>query len=273
MAAEGTAIGQRMYEFAQLGGAFELFQRMLGGLYAYEQSLSQASEYVAMVMLVSAIEALSVPSAPWQGTAKVARFKDFVLHLAPETLDQVMTHRNFPAAFSHRRSPKMFLEDLSSRRSRPLHGGFLLRHNDQGFLGDLTQGPMRVALVSGLVHDCIANFLFAPMSMLTGQPTSSGSRPAPARPGTATPMGRPCTSPRASPACRPAAATSSKCRPDRRSIPHPARHTGTAPPRTTSWSTSPCMRTAATPTQPRTGDSTSPTRNTTPARTELHQSH
>jgi hypothetical protein len=170
MAAEGTAIGPRMYEFAQLGGDFELFQRMLGGLYAYEQSLSQASEYVAMVMLVSAIEALSVPNAPWEGKAKVPRFKDFVLHVAPETLDQVIAHRNFPDAFGNRRSPKKVLEDLYSRRSRPLHGGFLLRHDVQGFLGDLMQGPMRVALVSGLVRDCIANFLFAPMSMLTGQP-------------------------------------------------------------------------------------------------------
>ena len=91
-------------------------------------------------------------------------------------------------------------------------------------------------------------------------------------PGTATPVGRRCTSPRASPACRPAAPTSSKCGLDRRCIPHPGRNTGTAPPRTTSWSTSPCTRTAPTPRPPRTGDSTSPTRNTTPARTEPHQS-
>jgi quercetin dioxygenase-like cupin family protein len=52
----------------------------------------------------------------------------------------------------------------------------------------------------------------------------------------------------------------------------PGRNTGTVPPRMTSWSTSLCTRTATTPTPPRPGDSTSPTRNTTPARTELNQS-
>jgi hypothetical protein len=62
IAAEGTPLGPRIYEFAQLGGASELFRRTLGGLYAYEQSLSQASEYVATVMLVSAIEALTLPN-------------------------------------------------------------------------------------------------------------------------------------------------------------------------------------------------------------------
>jgi hypothetical protein len=169
MAADGTSLGPRIYEFAQLGGDAELFQRVMGGLYAYEQSLSQASEYVAIVMLVSAIEALSVPNTPWEGKRKVARFIDFVLTVAPETLDQVIAHRNFSDAFGNRRSQKKFLDEIYNRRSRPLHSGSL-QHHVQGFFGNLTEGPMRVALVSGLVRDCIANFLFAPVSMLTGHP-------------------------------------------------------------------------------------------------------
>jgi hypothetical protein len=169
IAAEGVALGPRIYEFAQLGGDVELFQRIMGGLYAYEQSLSQASEYVATVMLVSAIEALSIPNTRWQGKRKVARFINFVQLVAPETLDQVIAHRNFPDAFGSRRSQTKFLNEIYDRRSRPLHTGFL-QHNVQGFFDDMTKAPMRVALLSGLVRDCISNFLAAPISLLMGHP-------------------------------------------------------------------------------------------------------
>ena len=124
-----------------------------------------------MVMLVSAIEALSVPNAPWDGSRKVARFISFVLQAAPETVNQILGHRNFQAAFrKETTSPRKFLNDLYSRRSRPLHSGFL-QHNVQGALGDFTGAPMRVAMASGLVRDCISSFLKTPFSSLTGHPT------------------------------------------------------------------------------------------------------
>ena len=170
IAAEGIALGPRISEFAASGaGDFELFQRALGGLYAYEQALNQASEYVAIVMLVSAIEALSIPNTGWEGKRKVARFIDFVVSSAPATLNQVIVHNNFPQAFGNRRSQTKFLNEIYSRRSRPLHTGFL-QHNVEGFFGDLTGAPMRVALISGLVRDCIASFFAFPFSSLIGHP-------------------------------------------------------------------------------------------------------
>lgn len=63
------------------------------------KSSAQASEYVAIVTLVSAIEALSVPNAPWEGKAKVARFIDFVLQVAPETLAKYSLIANFPVTW------------------------------------------------------------------------------------------------------------------------------------------------------------------------------
>jgi hypothetical protein len=105
----------------------------------------------------------------WAGKAKVARFIDFVLQVAPETLNQVIAHRSFPDAFGNRRSQTKFLDEIYSRRSRPLHSGFL-QHNVEGFFGGMSGAAMRVALLSGLARDCIANFLFAPVSMLTGHP-------------------------------------------------------------------------------------------------------
>ena len=61
--------------------------------------------------------------------------------------------------------------------------------------------------------------------------------------------------------------------PDRPSTPHPMKNTGTAPPPTTSWSTSPCSRPGTTPAPVPPGENTSPIRNTTtPAHPEPHQS-
>jgi hypothetical protein len=171
IAAEGIALGPRIFEFAASSGNgdFELFRRTLGGLYAYEQALNQVSEYVAIVMLVSAIEALSIPNTRWEGKRKTARFIRFVLDSAPATLDQIIAHNNFPQAFGSRRSQKKFLNEIYNRRSRPLHTGFM-QHNVEGFFGGLTGAPMRIALVSGLVRDCISSFITSPFSPLIGHP-------------------------------------------------------------------------------------------------------
>lgn len=171
IAADGIALGPRIFEFAESSGNgdFELFRRALGGLHAYEQALNQVSEYVAIVMLVSAIEALSIPNTRWEGKRKTTRFISFVLSSAPATVDQVIAHNNFPQAFGNRRSQKKFLNEIYNRRSRPLHTGFL-QHNVEGFFGDLTGAPMRVALVSGLVRDCISSFVTSPFSSLIGHP-------------------------------------------------------------------------------------------------------
>ena len=67
--ARGIALGPRLGEFGRLGD-FELLRPAMGGPYAYEQSLSQASEYVAVVMLVSAVEALSIPNTSWDASER-----------------------------------------------------------------------------------------------------------------------------------------------------------------------------------------------------------
>jgi hypothetical protein len=166
---DGIVLAQRLTELAPHP---ELLRRVQGGLYAYEQALLQEGEYVALVMLVSAIEALGVPNVSgWDQRRAVARFINFVQQAAPGPLDEIMAHGNFKEAFGNTTSTTRFLKDLYSRRSRPLHTGFM-QHNVQGALGYFarTSVQMRVAFTSELVRACIKSFMEVPFSSLIGHP-------------------------------------------------------------------------------------------------------
>jgi hypothetical protein len=129
-------------------------------------------------MLVSAIEALGVPNVSgWDQRRAVARFIKFVQQAAPGPLDEIMTHGNFKEAFGNRTSRTRFLKDLYSRRSRPLHTGFM-QHNVQGALGYFANTPvqMRVAFTSELVRACIKSFMEVPFSSLIGHPGHRAER-------------------------------------------------------------------------------------------------
>ena len=148
----------------------EALQRVRGALFAYEQGLLQESEYVVMVMFVSAIEALFVPNQTWQEGRLSKRFIESTLVLCPQAVDEVRGHDNFREAFGNRRNRKKFLSHLYSLRSKPLHTGMLGHPVGMfAFMRD-TGGGARVALTSDLARAAILAFLQRPFSPLWGHP-------------------------------------------------------------------------------------------------------
>ena len=169
---ELTVDGVLFYEaIASLavGSNREALRRIQEALFAYEQAISQASEYVAIVLFVSAIEALAVPNVAWDQDRVTSRFVQFVEQAAFGTglFSSIMDHSNFRQVFGNISSPKRFLNDLYAARSKPLHTGFV-QHG--GFQMSAWEPSMRVALVSDLVRGVIRSFLTAPFSSLVGHP-------------------------------------------------------------------------------------------------------
>ncbi len=165
---DGNVLSERMNEMAQLDPTGECLRRFQGGLFAYEQALLQSSGYVALVLLISAIEALGVPNTEWHRSRLVKRFTTFVLQACPDAVDRVQLHPNFESAFGQRRSPRRFLEDLYDQRSRPLHTGFM-PHMAMS-IGFHSDDSVRVALVSDLTRAALGSFLFAPFTPIATHP-------------------------------------------------------------------------------------------------------
>jgi hypothetical protein len=155
----------------------EALRRVQGALYAYEQAIQQESEYVTMALLVSALEALSVPNATWQQDRVTTRFFRFVQDLCPETVGEIMQHGNFAQAFGPYTSPRRFLDSLYSLRSTPLHTGWVQHRLFTG-IGAPTEAQIRVMLASGLVRAGIVEFLRRPFSSLIGHPVIAPGGPA-----------------------------------------------------------------------------------------------
>jgi hypothetical protein len=148
----------------------EALQRVRGALLAYEQGLLQESEYVVMVMFVSAIEALFVPNQPWQEGRLSKRFIESTLVLCLDAVDEVRTHGNFREAFGKRSNRKQLLSPLYSLRSTPLHTG-MLGHPVGMFVFSMNMGGgARVPLTSDLARASILAFLQRPFSPLWGHP-------------------------------------------------------------------------------------------------------
>jgi hypothetical protein len=148
---------------------FEAFRRAQGAMFAYEQAISQESEYVTLALLVSALEALSVPNAAWQMERVSARFIAFCLQLCPEAIDVVMKHVNFAQAFGGYSSAKRFLRTLYGLRSKPLHTGFL-QHRVSHLPAMGGDAGIRVALLSEIVRAAVVAFMRTPFSSLIGHP-------------------------------------------------------------------------------------------------------
>lgn len=172
---DGNVLGTRIFgEFgglAQQTGNADLVRRVQGALYSYEQALHQESEYTTLILLVTGIEALTVPNVSgWNQKRLVARFIDFVKQADPAAIAKIISHDNFKQAFGSYTSPSRFLNDVYSRRSRPLHTG-MVQHTVMGPLPNIAgDGGIRVALVSELFRACMRSFLTAPFSSLIGHP-------------------------------------------------------------------------------------------------------
>lgn len=154
----------------------EALQRVQGALYAYEQAIQQESEYVTMALLVSALEALSVPNASWQQDRVTTRFFRFVQDLCPQTVREIMRHGNFAQAFGPYNSPRRFLDSLYSLRSKPLHTGWVQHRLSTG-PAMATEAQIRVMLASWLVREGVVEFLRRPFSSLIGHPAIAPAGP------------------------------------------------------------------------------------------------
>lgn len=173
--AEGPSLWPEVTALAQGSDVPEDVRRVQGALFAYEQAIHQESEYVTIVLLVSALEALSVPNFPkksWREERVTTRFLRFVRELSSDAVSDVMNHENFSEAFGSITSTRRFLDDLYSSRSEPLHTGFL-HHAVRAPMGG--GSPVRVMLVSRLVRAGIVEFLRRPFSSLIGHPATARS--------------------------------------------------------------------------------------------------
>jgi hypothetical protein len=87
-------------EFAALGG-WDGVARARGALLSYHAALQQSSPDVAMMLLVSSIEALIVPRPEWRKDKATKRFIEAVDALCPDVVERLINHPNVEQAFSY----------------------------------------------------------------------------------------------------------------------------------------------------------------------------
>ena len=162
-------------EFAALGGPDGML-RVRGALLSYHAALKQSSPDVAMMLLVSSLEALIVPRAEWRKEKATKRFIVALGDLCGDTLlDSVVEHANVEQAFGYKKKGsarnrrRQLLDRIYDQRSNPTHSGIGL--SGAGMLSAFADpGSMRVALLSDLARGALLKFLQAPRSSLVGHP-------------------------------------------------------------------------------------------------------
>jgi hypothetical protein len=127
LARDGISLGI-FGDFAVLAGLDGML-RMRGALLSYHAALQQASPDVAMMLMVSAIEALIVPRPEWRKDKATKRFIVALEDLCPAVIDALVNHANVEQAFAYKRkgSPKsrrrQILNEIYAQRSNPTHSG------------------------------------------------------------------------------------------------------------------------------------------------------
>jgi hypothetical protein len=161
-------------EFTTLGG-LDGFMRVRGALLSYHAALQQASPDVALMLLVTSLEALIVPRPEWRKDKATKRFIGAIKEQCPDAVDAVVNHDNVEQAFDYRRKGgvearrRQLLDRVYELRSNPTHSGIGL--SGIGMMTIMTEpGNMRMALLSDLARDALLSFLQAPRSSLIGHP-------------------------------------------------------------------------------------------------------
>ena len=149
--------------------------RARGALLSYQAALEQRYSDTAVMLLVTSIEALIVPRAPWAKDKVTKRFIWAVGELCPTAVDDVVNHANVEQAFivklrgNPRRRRRDLLDTIYAMRSNPTHTG--VGPSRTGALLQLADaGGMRVALLSNLARSALLAYLVAPRSSLVGHP-------------------------------------------------------------------------------------------------------
>ena len=115
-------------------GDFDAVLRVRGALLAYHAALKQTSPDVAVMLLVTCIEALISPRHEWGKQKVTNRFHKSLVELCPQAVDELLGHANVEQAFEYRkrggprRQQRELLERIYETRSIPTHTGlsFLL---------------------------------------------------------------------------------------------------------------------------------------------------
>lgn len=148
--------------------------RVRGALLAYHAALKQTSPDVAVMLFVTAIEALISPRHEWGKQKVTARFARSLLELCPETVDALLAHGNIEEAFQYtkrggiNRQRQDLLNRIYDARSAPNHTGLGLSATGMAIMA--TPHSMRVALVSDLARAAILSYIQSPRSSLIGHP-------------------------------------------------------------------------------------------------------
>ena len=161
-------------DLAALGG-MDAMLRVRGALLSYHAALQQASPDVAMMLLVSSLEALIVPRPEWRKEKATKRFIDALSQLCPDVVDSLVNHANVEQAFEYKKRGgprarrRQLLDQIYALRSNPTHSGLGL--SGAGMLSMFSDsGAMRTALLSDLARGALLQFLQAPRSSLIGHP-------------------------------------------------------------------------------------------------------
>ena len=145
-------------EFAALGDLDGVI-RVRGALLSYHAALQQTSPDVAMMLLVSSIEALIVPRPEWRKDKATKRFIDAVDQLCPAAVEELVNHANVEQAFSYlrrggpRARHRQLLDTIYALRSVPTHSGVGLSGNGMMMSVLANPGSLRVALLSDLAEE------------------------------------------------------------------------------------------------------------------------
>lgn len=155
-------------------GGLDAVHRVRGALLAYHAALKQTTPDVAVMLFVTAIEALISPHPEWGKTKVTTRFIKSLVELCPYAVDALLAHDNVEQAFEYRKRGQInrqrqdLLDRIYQMRSTPTHTGLALSATGMVILG--TPSSMRVALLSNLARAAILSFIRAPRSSVIGHP-------------------------------------------------------------------------------------------------------
>lgn len=161
-------------ELASRGGR-DGIARVRGALLSYHAALQQTSPDVAIMLMVTAIEALLSPTQPWGKTKVTQRFIQSMIELCPGAVDEAIAHQNVEQAFAYKKKGgpqkqrKELLERIYELRSMPSHFGIGVSRSSGMMMMD-DAGSMRLAILSDLSRAALLKFLEAPRSSLIGHP-------------------------------------------------------------------------------------------------------
>jgi hypothetical protein len=162
-------------------GDSDALLRARGALLAYHAAMGQENPDVAVMLMITAIEALISPRATWGREKVTARFINGVIDLCADSVDALANHANSGQAFSFIKrggistQRKAILEQIYAARSLPTHTG--LAPTPSGLLASSGPGSLRIALLSSLTREAILGYLRGPRSSIVGRPMDDAETP------------------------------------------------------------------------------------------------